>query len=127
MVRDVRSSIDFYRDVLGFELNAWVENEANPDIYDFAMISFDGLVLMLQDAVSLQGEHPDMKGICIGQSLTLFFKVLDVTELYKTLKRKTTIYKEPYDTFYGTREFCVRDPNGYILTFAQDVAPESEA
>jgi uncharacterized glyoxalase superfamily protein PhnB len=127
MVRDVRSSIEYYQDVLGFELNAWVENEANPDIYDFAMISFDGLVLMLQDAASLQADHPDMKGICIGQSLTLFFKVLDVTELYKTLKRKTTIYKEPYDTFYGTREFCVRDPNGYILTFAQDVEPETEA
>ena len=126
MVRDVRTSVEFYVENLGFELNAWVENEENNEVYDFALISYGtSAVLMLQDAASMQAEFPDMKGICIGQSLSVFIKVVDVTEQYTSLKRKkVAILKEPHNTFYGTREFCVRDPSGYILTFAQDVEEE---
>ena len=42
-------------------------------------------------------------------------------QLYEELKEKVTIIKDMRTTFYGKREFYIRDCNGYILTFAGGV------
>ena len=63
-----------------------------------------------------------MTGPVIGQqtsgSLTFYIDVEDVKQLYAKLKDKVTIIKDMHTTFYGKREFYIRDCNGYILTFA---------
>ena len=43
----------------------------------------------------------------------------DVDALYTNITDKKSIIKEPYITFYGMKEFMVRDINGYLFTFAQ--------
>ena len=34
------------------------------------------------------------------------------------IKDQITVLKDPHTTFYVAEEFCVRDGNGYVLTFA---------
>ena len=62
---------------------------------------------------------PQFNGMAIGGSLTLYIEVEDIKGLYATLADKTTIVKDMHTTFYGMREFYIRDCNGYILGFAE--------
>lgn len=43
----------------------------------------------------------------------------DVDELYVRLKERGTVQEEPHETFYGMREFILRDLNGFWITFGQ--------
>ena len=54
----------------------------------------------------------------IGASVSFYIEVDDVETLYETLKSKTSIHKELDTTWYGAKEFYVKDPDGYILGFS---------
>jgi lactoylglutathione lyase len=123
MVQDVRQTITFYQDQLDFELDAWVESETTPDCYDWAMIHNGPVVLMLQSADTFSKEYPKLKAEHMGQSLSLFIKVLSIDGFLERLKDQVEIACEPTTTFYGTREFSFYDCNGYIITLAED-APD---
>ena len=79
----------------------------------------DAVEMMFQSRASLTGEVPIFQGKEIGGSLTLYIDVEDTKELYAQAQNRVTILHEMTTTFYGTREFTIRDCNGYILTFAQ--------
>ena len=64
---------------------------------------------------------PEFAGQPIGGTFTLYFDVEDVRDLFEKVKSRINLVSDGlYETFYGTTEFTMRDPNGYILTFAQD-------
>ena len=46
----------------------------------------------------------------------------DVERLFAELKGRVEVRLGLDNTFYGTREFVIRDPNRFWLTFGQDVA-----
>jgi uncharacterized glyoxalase superfamily protein PhnB len=54
----------------------------------------------------------------LGSSSTYYIVVDDVDELYDRVKEEVDVIKHIEDTWYGQREFYVRDLNGYILAFA---------
>lgn len=121
MVADVKKSVKFYEDCLDLKLIAWVENEQDETIYDFAIVGSDYVQLMLQSAETLQNEVPELKRENMGQGGTLFIKVMDVNGLHKKLSGKAKYLNELHETFYGTLEFNIQDPDGNILTLAQDL------
>jgi uncharacterized glyoxalase superfamily protein PhnB len=116
MVEDVNRTINFYKDLLGFELLANVPEEGQ---FAWAMLKRDGVEMMFQARTSLEEEIPALKQREIGGALTLYIEVADVEELYTHLKESITIVQDMHTTFYGAQEFAVQDCNGFILSFAE--------
>ena len=102
-VRNLNETLDFYRDALGFEL-CWREG-------DTASVRCGGACLMLSTGSNL-GETPTLSG-------TIYFYPDDVDQLWERLRHGADVAWELQTMSYGTREFGIRDPNGYCLAFAE--------
>jgi len=84
-------------------------------LLNFGMLSFGNAELML-NLHGKQGTH----------DVSLWFYTGQVDNLYQLLKSGQAEFVEDInDTFYGAREFGIRDPNGYTLYFIQPEAPSS--
>lgn len=116
MVDDVNATIDFYTSVLGLELRASVPETGS---YNWALVARDGIELMLQKRESLIEELPELAGHAGAGVVTLYVRVDDVETLYEQVKESAVVVTEPHTTFYGAREFVIRDPNGYYLYFGE--------
>ncbi|MFC2140013.1 hypothetical protein ACFLR4_05055, partial [Bacteroidota bacterium] len=56
-----------------------------------------------------------------GGSIIMYFEIENLDEYYKSLKDKCEIVNDVYYTDYGIKEFSVRDNNGYILIFGENL------
>ena len=127
MIEDVNKTIDFYKDILGFEFVMGVPTEKNEVLMKlpedkaliYALMKFGNIEVMFQAKESLSEDIPIFKNMNIGASSTLYFEVDNVEELYNQLKDKVTVVKELHTTWYGMQEFYIKDCNGYILGFSQ--------
>jgi uncharacterized glyoxalase superfamily protein PhnB len=117
IVDDVNATVDFYRDTLGFELVASVPESG---AYVFALLKSGGVELMLQTGESVVEEVPSMRGRLAGTGAALYIDVDDVRALHASLTGRVELIKDLSPTFYGTLEFSFTDPNGYIVTYAED-------
>lgn len=119
MVEDVDKTVSYYEDVLGFKLEMSVPRDDGK--LQWAMITKETVELMLHEKGNLLEEVPQLRGSKMGGSLTLFIEIEGIDELYDTVNQHAGIefIKEPHTTFYGMKEFTIRDLNGYILTFAE--------
>ena len=133
MVEDVSRTVDFYSEVLGFELVMGVPENSQEIVttrqkgqaLGFAIMKCGNIEMMFQTKQSLAKEIPEFEGMEIGGALTFYIEVQDVKGLYAKLKDKVTIVKDMQKTFYGMQEFYIRDCNGYILTFAGGIQEQS--
>jgi lactoylglutathione lyase len=116
MVEDVRKTIEFYQEVLGFSVITTVDNE---DEIGFAIMQREQVEIMFQSRKSLSENVPALSGSPIGASQTLYIEVSDIETLYEALRDKVDIVVDMHSTFYGTREFYFKDINGYILSFSE--------
>lgn len=116
MVDSVDDTVDYYKDTLGFELTM-SQPEERP--FEWAMVKSGEVALMFQTRESLTGELPLFEGQAIGATLTFFTMTNDIDGLYSRLKDKAEMVLDMRTTFYGMREFYIRDCNGYVLAFAQ--------
>lgn len=124
-VNDIASTIKYYQENFDFELQMLVDEsktifdtEIKKELnYIWAMIHKDNVSIMLQSIESLK-EDVGVFFDKIGASLTLYIEVENVDDLYVKIKDKVSIYKEIDTTWYGQKEFYIKDINGYILGFA---------
>jgi len=106
-VDDLVATIAFYRDVLGFECLNQMEG--------WATLCRNSVELM----ISLPNQHePYDRPRFTG---SLYFRVDDANALWLQVKDKTTVVYPLEDFDYGMREFAIRDNNGYILQFGQEL------
>lgn len=110
VVPDVKTAAEYYRDILGFEINSYF---LEPPV--FAIVERDGLRIHLGKAdsntVNLNIEHRKIAS-------DAYIWVDDTVKLFEELKmRNADIVEEPTMRVYGMREMRVRDLNGYIFTF----------
>jgi uncharacterized glyoxalase superfamily protein PhnB len=56
------------------------------------------------------------------REVDLYVDTEAVDQLYGTLKGRVEVREEPHDTFYGMREFVIRDINGFWLTFGEPIS-----
>lgn len=122
MVEDVDKTVGYYQDVLGFTLEISVPKDDGK--LQWAMVSRDSVDIMLHERANIIEEMPELKDTEPGGgSITLFIKMEGIDPFYDELSKKknTDIIKEPHTTFYGMKEFIIRDINGYIITFAEPV------
>ncbi|HEX2865537.1 MAG TPA: VOC family protein [Ignavibacteriales bacterium] len=117
MVNDVNETIKFYHDNLGFGADVTIPDTGK---YNFAILSNGNVELMVQKRESFSQDLNVAKDAQIGGTFSLFFEVNDIVPLYeKATSAGLQMVRELHQTFYGTREFTIRDNNGYILTFSE--------
>ena len=108
-VQDVRATAAWYGSI-GF---AVVNTFEDDDELTFALLSYGNSQIMLS-----AGGRPSTED---RRDMDLYVRTEDVEALYHRLKDRVEIRLGLDITFYGTREFTVRDPNRYWITFGQDV------
>ena len=115
--RDMKETIEFYVNLLGFKTGMIFPDADNPEYVD---LSKDGMVLMFLPAKNI-GIGSEEK---LGTGVNLYMHIDgNIDEYYQELKNKGVKFAfEIKDEPYGIRDFTVADPNGYLLTFNQVTA-----
>lgn len=109
-VRDLDAAVEFYTGVLAFR-QAW-RNPADGG-GENCLLAWGQAELMLSTGSHLGGP-PSLTG-------TLYFNGSGVATLYEKVKDRATVVWPLSDMEYGTREFGIRDVDGYLLAFAQEL------
>lgn len=118
MVEDVDRTVEFYQERLDFALEQTVP-ESGP--FEWASMKSGAVEVMFQARSSLSQDFPELSSMSTGGTLTLYMHMQGLEDLYARLKDRVVILQELQDTFYGMREFSMKDPNGYILVFAEPI------
>lgn len=106
-VPDVRATIDWYQ-ALGFKVTGTNEEDGE---MNWALLSFGSSEVMFNSGGKPSSQH--------RREVDLYVHVDQVDELYERLKDRVDVVEVPHDTFYGTREFIIRDLNRFWMTFGQ--------
>lgn len=117
IVSNVERSIAFYRDVLGFTLVTTVP-DASPFV--FAIVQSGPVQIFLNAPEPAIAEYPAFKDRPIGGTLTLFIDVQNIKGSHDELKDKVKIVMPLEHKWYGVTEFAFEDPDGYLITFAEN-------
>ena len=106
-VTDIPATVDFYRQLLGFECSHQTEG--------WACLSRDGVELMLaMPNTHVPFERPQFTG-------SLYLRCDNVDGMWELVKDKAEVVYPIEDFDYGMREFAIRDNNGYLLQFGQEI------
>lgn len=113
-VKDLRQTLDYYREVLGFyDEWTWINRDGN--ITDGG-IRRDEMRLLF-------GEDPEFTG-CInngGKRLPLLWFVDNIEAVYTEFTAKNIPIAGPLETHsYGLKEFAFIDVNGYYIRVAEE-------
>ena len=113
-VRDMKQTIQFYRDSLGFKIGMTFPDADNPE---YADLSKDGMVLMFIPAENIGIGREEKFGVGVNIYMQIDG---DIDKYYNELKAKgVKIVVDIKDEPYGIRDFTVEDMDGYKLTFNQ--------
>lgn len=116
VVADVSRSIEFYRDVLGFAVETTVPDAAP---YAFAIVRAGDVRIFLNEQKGAAEEYPPFRDRAIGGTLTLFFDVTGIRDLYRDLEERVPIVLPLERKWYGVTEFAIADPDGWVITLAE--------
>jgi uncharacterized glyoxalase superfamily protein PhnB len=110
-VADFGRAVAFYRDVLGFTIDALFPDEAPT----FALLSRDGVQMQIggPDADKSAGERP---------TVTLYLDVEDAAAWHARLRDRVTVEWGPEVFFYQRREFAFRDPDGHLIIVSEETS-----
>jgi uncharacterized glyoxalase superfamily protein PhnB len=123
-VSDIDASLEFYQGALDFEI---VSDPQAVEQWRWATIRSGRTELMLAQTESPpvldqdRDPHADARWPVI-----FYFYPDDVTELYAGLVAQAYKPTPLIDTIYGMREFSLRDPDGHLLSFGEDIDGEQE-
>jgi len=119
VVRDVATSMEFYRSVLGFQPAIKVPEQPP---YVFGSVTSGGVEIFFNDQKAVAEDYPPLGTRPIGGTLTLFVEVEGIEEILAAVqKSKARIVMPLKQQFYGMREFAFEDPEGWIVTIAERV------
>jgi uncharacterized glyoxalase superfamily protein PhnB len=116
-VADVVRSEAFYCGKLGFVSHGtWGE-----EVPGFAIVQRGDVTIAFD-------RGRDVGAIPVNQYWAAYIYVEDADALHREMAaRGVEIVRGPEDMFYGSRDFDIRDPDGHILAFGHDLAPEGES
>jgi uncharacterized glyoxalase superfamily protein PhnB len=110
-VPDVRATVDWYRGIGFTVIDTY--NDAGEGL-SFAILSFGNSEVMFN-----QGGQPSTRH---RREVDLYVYADNVDDLYQHLQNQVEVVEGPHDTFYGMREFIIRDLNRFWVTFGQQSA-----
>ena len=106
-VPDVSATADWYASI-GFRV---LRTAADGTEMTWALLQLGSSELML----NCGGSPSDAD----RREVDLYVHVEDVDATYFALANRVEVVEEPHDTFYGQREFIIRDCNRFWITFGQ--------
>ncbi len=115
-VSDMSATMDFYADTLGFERRFVSDDDSFAIVvHGEAAIHF----VLTDDSNALKAT---------ANNISIYLWVRGVDALYETLEAKLSQLPQgrvraPFDQPYGMREFHVKDPDGCLLFFGEDIDP----
>ena len=117
-VRDVGVSIVFYRVLLGFDMPYLAPDNS------IAIVKREGAVIQL-----LQTDDAETFNVT-ATNIAIYLSVKQIDALYASLEPglmslPETRLRPPFNQDYGMREFHIKDPDGCLLFFGEDVTPEA--
>ncbi|HMO81602.1 MAG TPA: VOC family protein [Pyrinomonadaceae bacterium] len=107
-VPDVQKTVDWYKDI-GFTVTDSFDDEGE---LNWAMLSLGTSELMFN--AGGRSSSSDRREV------DLYVYVENIDDLYIQLKERAEVVGEIDNTFYGMREFIIRDPNRFWVTFGQE-------
>lgn len=119
-VYDMPRSVQFYRDVLGFEVVATSPNLGGTDRFHWALLRLGDAEIMLNTAYEFDEKRPaepDRGRTAAHGDTGLFFACRDVQAAYEEFSAKGLVLQKPHVTGYGTKQLSLSDPDGYGLCF----------
>ena len=108
-VPDLKRSVAFYRDQLGFDLDFIYEGS-------YASVSRDGCHIHLRCAPPAPRDQPPLAP---DQFIDASIGVQNAEALSATFKSAGVTFAQPLRQMPYGLEFYVRDPDGYVLGFIQ--------
>jgi uncharacterized glyoxalase superfamily protein PhnB len=115
LVDAVEPCADFWTGRLGFEKTAEVPDG---DKLVFVSLQKDGAEIMYQTFASVEKDHPHPDALARRGPTFLYLEVDDLAAAISATAGADVVMPER-TTFYGSKEFGVKDPAGNIITFAQ--------
>jgi catechol 2,3-dioxygenase-like lactoylglutathione lyase family enzyme len=109
-VSDMRRSLDFYLDVLGFTQTGYYPIESEPIRTEVRRD--DVAIILYTEPVRGSDQPPALTG-------ALYVFPESIETLADELRGRVPFAWGPEDTEFGIREFAIRDPDGYALVFAE--------
>jgi uncharacterized glyoxalase superfamily protein PhnB len=117
VVADLDRSLAFYRDVLGFEVATTVPDQGP---FAFAWMRRDSVSVFLNSEASAR-----LKASAGTNTLFMTVQADDtasgIDALFAAIKDRAPVTMELVNQFYGMREFAIKDPDGYVVMFAQEI------
>ena len=109
-VPDVRMTMEWYASI-GFNVVRY--NEEDEEV-NWALVTFGDSEVMFDSG----GKPSD----AFRREVDLYVSVDDLDALRRRLDGRVEIFEDLHDTFYGMREFIIRDVNRFWITFGQPIA-----
>lgn len=116
-VSDVATSIRFYRDILGFTVRKF--HSCNEAIIEWAVLERGNVEILLTDRVIVE-RIPHMIPSASTSQITYILSN-GVEEFFERIRRQVQVISSCVRTFRGTKEFRIADPDGYLLSFFEEV------
>lgn len=130
MVKDVKETVGFYKNNLGFEFVMAVPETQDGILTEipedknivYALVKNGHVELQFQAEETLKKDITVFADSTIGASVSFYMEVENLDTFYKEIKGKVEVVKELSTTWYGMKEFYIYDNNGYVLGFAEQKA-----
>jgi catechol 2,3-dioxygenase-like lactoylglutathione lyase family enzyme len=120
-VFDMKASLKFYVDVLGFAIH---ESAGTEDDMGWVWLSQNGLNLMLntQYEISDRPAQPEPSRMVTHCDTILYIGCPDVDGAYNELLAKGLTVGKPEIASYGMKQLYITDPDGYQICFQSKVS-----
>jgi uncharacterized glyoxalase superfamily protein PhnB len=127
IVKDVYKTMEFYVTVLDFNFAMAIDRikntymELTPEVtYLFGMVGKGDVVLFIQAIESFKEDVTQDANIeTLNNNISLYIEIDDVDSYFESIKESVEIIAPIRETFYGMREFYIRDLDGNIIGFSQ--------
>jgi catechol 2,3-dioxygenase-like lactoylglutathione lyase family enzyme len=120
LVEDVVRAAQYYRDRLGFEIGPYF---LDPPV--FVIVRRDGVAIMLS---LMEGARGGSNTKWKGESFDAYIWVENADAVHEQLKaRHADLVGAPQLKSYGMKELDVRDADGYVIRFGEDVPGSANA
>lgn len=116
--QEIEPCIEFWTERLGFQKTVEVPEG---DKTGFAILEKDGLELMYQSYASVEKDNAATAQLARKGPTFLYIDVDDLSRALAATKDAEIAMPER-STFYGSREFGIKDPVGHWIIFAQQGA-----
>jgi catechol 2,3-dioxygenase-like lactoylglutathione lyase family enzyme len=110
LVGDMQRTLEFYIDVLGFTQTAYFPIESDPIRTEVRREN--AAIVFYTESKHLFDDKP----LCSG---SFYIFPTDVDAIAERLRGRVPFLWGPEVSDVGVRELAIRDPNGYVLVFAE--------